>query len=86
MWTLEISHSCIRNGVNGIEYNNYNEFTNYIRHGLHPRTASESMGHGGYENLGGDLHSIRLSGSGRLYFEVDDSAETVTIVQIGGQR
>jgi hypothetical protein len=44
------------------------------------------MGNMGYENLGGKLFSIRLSGSGRLYFEVDEDAQHVSIVEIGGHR
>lgn len=86
MWTLEISDRCIRNGITGAEYGHYTEFANQVRQGTHPRTASEQMGHIGYENLGGSLFSVRLSGSGRLYFEVDGDAERVTVVQIGGHR
>jgi hypothetical protein len=43
-------------------------------------------GHMGYENLVGDLFSVRLSGGGRLYFRVDEANSIVTIEQIGGHR
>ena len=85
-WTVEQSDRCVRNGITGAEYSKYTEFTNCIRQGTHPRTASENMGHLGYENLGGSLYSIRLSGGGRLYFEVDEGNEHVLVTQVGGHR
>ena len=85
-WTVEVSSRCERAPITGTEYSNYTQFTNSIRQGHHPRTSSEMNGHMGYENLGGDLFSVRLSGGGRLYFRVDDSNSIVTIEQIGGHR
>jgi hypothetical protein len=86
MWTVQQSDNCERNAITGAEYTSYNRFTNEIRQGNHPRTASENCGHMGYENLGGNLYSVRLSGGGRLYFTQDDAHQICTIVQIGGHR
>ncbi|WP_437655625.1 hypothetical protein [Sorangium sp. So ce1182] len=43
-------------------------------------------GHMDYENLGGNLYSVRLSQGGRVYFTQDDVNQVVTIEQVGGHR
>jgi len=85
-WTLEYANRCERNGISGAAYSKWTEFSNHIRQGTHPRTASEQMGHLGYERLSGGVYSVRLSQGDRIYFTLDEANEVCTVEQIGGHR
>ncbi len=86
MWTLEYSPRCVRNAIDSGEYAKWTAFANVIRQGKHPRTSSIENGHMSYENLGGNLYSVRLSQKDRVYFRLDEGREVCTIEQIGGHR
>lgn len=78
--------NAVTNVIEASQGRTYYEFRRAVRdQGMHPRAASESMGHLGYENLG-NCYSIRLSGGHRVYFTVDEPSQTVTVLQVGGHR
>lgn len=62
-------------------------FQNAIHQGAHPRIAAKKAGDTDYKLLGTakvGQFQIRLSHSDRATFTVDESAQIVRVVQVGG--
>ena len=82
-WTMDKNGVTPNRDLTNTEQDHLNEFMGKIQNeGLHPKTAAEGWD-SHYENLQGDLYSIRLSEEGRAVFRVDDGAETVVFESVG---
>jgi len=82
-WTFDDSKA-VTNVIPSAAGRNYYEWRREIRdHNTHPRQAAQMCGNMKYERLS-NCYSIRLSGSDRCYFEVDEDGQAVNILEVGG--
>jgi hypothetical protein len=79
-WNLDKNGVTPDRPLTNTEQDHLNEFMNSVREGTHPKDACASWD-SNYENLGGDLYSIRLSENGRATFTLD--GEMVTMQSVG---
>jgi mRNA-degrading endonuclease RelE of RelBE toxin-antitoxin system len=66
------------------EQNKWDAFQDTVRAGTHPKEAAREIGDSDYKCLQGNQYQIRLSQHNRATFLVDDTTQTVTILQVGG--
>lgn len=65
----------------------WDRFQNAVNEGQHPIIAAKQAGDTNYKVLGNsrvEQHQIRLSYCDRATFVVDESTQTVTVLQVGG--
>ena len=88
VWTLDKTKLNGNVGqLTNSEQNRYDTFQNEIvANGVHPREAAARAGDTNYRKLAGteNQFEIRLSQGARATFLVDDAAQVVSILQIGG--
>ena len=65
------------------EQKNLNDFMGGIQKGEHPATVASAWS-ANYKRLQDNQFQIRLSGSNRATFTVDETTKTVTMLQVGG--
>ena len=82
-WTMDKNGVTPNRDLTNVEQDHLNEFMGNIQNsGMHPKDACDSWD-SHYENLQGNLYSIRLSQEGRAVFEVLDSDQLVKFQSVG---
>ena len=84
-WTLNKNGVTPRVPLTATEQLKLNTFMNAVRTGLAPNAAASSWD-SNYKKLGGtvDQFEIRLSQGCRATFTVNNNAQVVTMLQVGG--
>ena len=82
-WTLDKNGVTPSVNLTSTEQDHLNEFMNRVRQGDPPNVAASGWD-SNYKNLAGDQYQIRLSLKNRATFAVNNQAQVVTMLQVGG--
>jgi hypothetical protein len=82
-WTLDKNNVTPSVALTGAEQDHLNEFMNKVRSDVHPKVAASGWD-SNYKQLVGDQYQIRLSQANRATFRVNEAAQRVTMLQVGG--
>lgn len=86
-WTFDDSTASGRMGIAAAAMRNYYDWRRRVRDlGEHPYDAARYVGDLNYKQLRGShsQYEIRLNQKHRATFTVDDDAQRVTVLEIGG--
>ncbi|MFJ3482579.1 hypothetical protein ACIPL1_04260 [Pseudomonas sp. NPDC090202] len=86
IWTLNKENARFRAQLSASAQGKWDIFQNAIYRGSYPKDAAKLAGGMDYKMLSGssNQYQIRLSGSERATFRIDEVRQIVTVLQVGG--